>query len=152
MHGAYWQLPVLIVLLLEEATICYIMLREISMSSPSQTEHNTHITELPSSFHINKLQTTANPFFPSYIYPSTYTKMTNSMDMSSLTNALNNMTIINAYQRPKGRITRNIPYEKELEAKKNGTYVNPYNAAQDRQHGEYCNNQGYKGPILIMYA
>lgn len=69
------------------------------------------------------------------------------MDMSSLTNALNNITITTTYQRPKGKITRNIAYEKELEAKKNGTYVNSYTAAQDKQMRNYCDNQGYKGPI-----
>jgi hypothetical protein len=69
------------------------------------------------------------------------------MDMSSLTNALNNITITPTYQRPKGNITRNIPYEKELEAKKHGTYVNTYTAAQDKQMRNYCDNQGYKGPI-----
>jgi hypothetical protein len=70
----------------------------------------------------------------SQINPFTWTKMTNSMDMSSLTNALSNITITPAYQ-------------KELEAKKNGTYVNTYTAAQDKQMRNYCDNQGCKGPI-----
>jgi hypothetical protein len=73
-----------------------------------------------------------------------------SMDMSSLTNSLAAISISStttAKPRPKGKITRNISYERELEAKKNGTYVNTYTAADDKKLQDYCNGQGYKGPI-----
>lgn len=74
-------------------------------------------------------------------------KKPNAFDMSSLTNSLNGITITSTYQRPKGKITRNIPYEKELEAKKNGTYVKTYTAADDKKLKEWCDGQGYKGKI-----
>lgn len=74
-------------------------------------------------------------------------KKPNTFDMSSLTASLNTFTVPSTYQRPKGKITRNIPYEKELEAKKNGTYVNTYTAADDKKLRDYCHKQGYKGNI-----
>jgi hypothetical protein len=70
------------------------------------------------------------------------------MDMSSLTNSLAAISITPiAKPRRKGKITRNIPYEREIEAKKNGTYVNTYTPADDKKLRDYCNGQGYKGPI-----
>lgn len=69
-----------------------------------------------------------------------------TMDISSLSNALNEITNAPAKERPKGKITRNIPYEQELVAKANGTYVNPYSAADDKKMNKYLDKQGYKGP------
>jgi hypothetical protein len=95
--------------------------------------------------------TQTNPTVKTIIYSSTsqtQSKMTNktsnSMDMSSLTNSLAAISITpasTAKPRPKGKITRNVPYERELEAKKNGTYVNTYTTADDKKLRDYCNGQ-----------
>ncbi|KAG9601389.1 hypothetical protein KCU77_g6009, partial [Aureobasidium melanogenum] len=67
------------------------------------------------------------------------------MNMSSLSNALNEMPVAPAKPRPKGKITRDIPYEQDLVAKANGTYVNPYSAADDKKMNNYLDKQGYEG-------
>jgi hypothetical protein len=69
---------------------------------------------------------------------------------TSLHNHCVDLTIVFSEQStaaPKGKITRNMPYERELEAKKNGTYVNTYTPADDKKLRDYCNGQCYKGPI-----
>lgn len=68
----------------------------------------------------------------------------NSMDMSSLSSALDEITV--AKLRRKGKVSINIPYEQELEAKANGTYVNPYSAADNKKMHKFLDGQGYEGP------
>ncbi|KAH0369477.1 hypothetical protein KCU65_g3333, partial [Aureobasidium melanogenum] len=70
-------------------------------------------------------------------------KKKDTMDMSSLSNALNEIFVAATQPRPKGKITRNIPFEQELAAKANGTYVNPYSAADDKKMNKYLDQQGY---------
>ncbi|KAG9515774.1 hypothetical protein KCU93_g9390, partial [Aureobasidium melanogenum] len=69
-----------------------------------------------------------------------------TMDMSSLSNSINEIAVTPAKPRPKGKITRNISFEQELVAKANSTYVNPYSAADDKKMNDYLDKQGYKGP------
>ncbi|KAG9726421.1 hypothetical protein KCU73_g12909, partial [Aureobasidium melanogenum] len=84
------------------------------------------------------------------IYQLPQSKMTankkDTMNMSSLSNSINEIAVAPAKPRPKGKITRNIPFEQELVAKANGTYVNSYSAADDKKMNKYLDKQGYKGP------